>query len=131
MQTSANYLTIKDAADQLGMTPDGVRKLISRDKLKAVRLSERKIVISRAVLAAYQRRLNNDVLPPQINFIDPAEDKVAFERATGRSPAAWLEAWKREEIDDTAENMRLMVRAAALRAAELAENEQQVATASR
>ena len=38
-----------------------------------------------------------------------------FEAQTGRSPEAWLKAWKSEDLDDTPENMQVLVQAVALR----------------
>lgn len=34
----------------------------------------------------------------------------------GLAPADWLAAWKRDELEDTAENMGLLVRVAGIRA---------------
>jgi hypothetical protein len=36
---------------------------------------------------------------------------------SGYSPEAWLLAWKHDELDDSRENMELMIEASALRAA--------------
>lgn len=40
--------------------------------------------------------------------------RVAFEQATGMSPEEWERRWRADEIEDTAENMRLAIRALAL-----------------
>jgi hypothetical protein len=94
------------------MTPDGVYKLISRRKLKAVRRSERKTLVPRPVLNAYQRRLQGDqpatARPPSPSWPELA---AVFEQETGRSPAEWVAAWKKDQIDDTIENMQLTAQA--------------------
>ncbi|MDQ3372085.1 MAG: hypothetical protein M3482_05060 [Actinomycetota bacterium] len=46
---------------------------------------------------------------------EPDELRRSFIEVTGRSPEHWLDAWKRDEIADTSPNMRLLVRAVALR----------------
>ena len=41
-----------------------------------------------------------------------------IERETGLSPSEWERRWKAEEIEDSAENMRLAIRALTLRLAD-------------
>src|SRR5437763_116360 len=111
MTGSSPYMTVADVAREIDMTPDGVRKLIRSGKLKALRLSERKIVVPRAAFAAYQRRLSGETrarfeAPP---IADAAAMAAQFERTTGLAPEQWLAAWKREEIEDSVDNMVLMV----------------------
>ena len=48
---------------------------------------------------------------------DPLELAQRFEQTTGYSPEAWLLAWKHDELEDSSENMELMIQASALRAA--------------
>lgn len=119
--TAKPYLTPAEVAGELGMSADGVRKLVRRGKLKAIRRSERQILISRAALEAYRRRINGESPArfelPEIG--DPTELRAQFAMATGQTPKAWLEAWKKDEIVDSAANMALMVHASALRAHEL------------
>lgn len=120
MSNPSPYLTVAEVATELRMSDDGVRKLVRKGKLKALRLSERKTIVPRAALAAYQRRLagHGDQVAFQMPELgDPAELATRFEQATGYSPEAWLLAWKREELEDSRENMELMVQASALRAA--------------
>lgn len=113
------YLTVAEVARELRMSDDGVRKLIRKRKLKALRLSERKTMIPRAALAAYQRRISGqaEVRFQMPELGDPVELAQRFEQTTGYSPEAWLLAWKRDELEDSSENMELMVQASALRAA--------------
>lgn len=44
-QRQNGYLSVRDAADRLGMTPDGVFKLIQRGKLDAEQVCARKIKV--------------------------------------------------------------------------------------
>lgn len=113
------YLTVPEVARELRMSDDGVRKLIRKRKLKALRLSERKTMIPRAALAAYQRRISGqaEVRFQMPELGDPVELAQRFEQTTGYSPEAWLLAWKRDELEDSSENMELMVQASALLAA--------------
>lgn len=109
-------LTIPEVAARLQMTPDGVYKLIQRGKLKAIRISERKTRIPPAALAEYeaatQAWVDRYLEESAALAVDNPEE--SFTVATGRTPEAWLAAWKRDEIEDTAENMQLLAHAAAL-----------------
>jgi excisionase family DNA binding protein len=119
MQTA--YLTIPQVAAELDITTDGVYKLIKRGKLPAIRLSERGMRVSRAAFDAYQRRLHNGKTPLVSTSGPNAEMNVLhteFERDTGLSPHEWERRWKAEKIEDTAENMRLTIRALTLNLAE-------------
>jgi excisionase family DNA binding protein len=119
MTDASPYLTVAEVARELRMSDDGVRKLIRKRKLKALRLSERKTMIPRAALAAYRRRISGqaEVRFQMPELGDPVELAQRFEQTTGYSPEAWLLAWKRDELEDSNENMELMVQASALRAA--------------
>lgn len=112
-------LTIPDVAERLQMTPDGVYKLIQRGKLESVRLSERKLRVTEAALQRFNDRQNArvDEYLRQQRVGDPDELRAEFVRRTGSTPEEWLAAWKRDEFDDTPENMALLVHAAALRSA--------------
>jgi len=119
MQTA--YLTVPQVAAELDITTDGVYKLIKRGKLPAIRRSERGIRISRVAFDAYQRRLRNSETPsaptPELNTeMDGLH--AEFERDTGLPPHEWERRWKAEEIEDSAENMRLTIRALTLHLAE-------------
>lgn len=114
--TDQQLLTVAEVAERLEMTPDGVYKLIQRGKLEAVRLSERKTRISAQSLGRYMDATQVWVdrylsAQPQIDVQTLCE---MFEAKAGMSPDDWLAAWKRDEVEDTADNMRLLVHAAAL-----------------
>jgi excisionase family DNA binding protein len=109
-------LTVPQVAERLGMTPDGVYKLIQRGKLDAVRVSARKTRVSETALERYIGRQQAAVerFRTSAPVGDPESLRERFVAETSRSPEDWLTAFKRDEIEDTPENMRLLVRAVAL-----------------
>jgi excisionase family DNA binding protein len=114
--TDSRYLTVAQVAETLGITPDGVYKLISRNKLPAVRRSERGLRVTRLALEAYRKSLGRgpDASLPQ-EAVDAPALRATFETETGRSPEEWVAAWRRDEIADSAENDARLVQALALR----------------
>lgn len=112
-------LTVGEVADKLQMTPDGVYKLIQRGKLEAVRLSERKTRIPQEAFDRYYASLEAraDQYLVALPRITADQARAEFKAATGQEPEAWLAAWKRDELEDSAENMSLLVRASAIQAA--------------
>lgn len=125
------YLTVKEAASELGITDDGVRKLIARGKLPAIRRSERNILIPGPAFNAYVRRINGDTQPapmrPRVQR-DLATRLTEFERDTGKTPQQWLTDWDRAAPElDTAEGMAFTVSAAGLVAEQRAASAQHAA----
>lgn len=114
MDATSPYLTVAEAAAELSMTPDGVRKLIKRRALRATKLSERKTLISRAALRAYQARLNGDGPEPVVTHTNHDSLVAAFVAETGMVPSDWLATYKDDRCEDTAQNMALLARAASL-----------------
>jgi excisionase family DNA binding protein len=115
------YLTVPEVATELEMSPDGVYKLIKRGKLPAIRRSERGMRVSRAALEAYRRRLPHGQTPPASNpepTLELDRAHAEFEHDTGLSAREWERRWRAEEIEDSAENMRLAIRALTLGLAE-------------
>ena len=111
------YLTVPQVAAKLDITTDGVYKLIKRGKLPAIRRSERGMRISRVAFDAYQRRLRDDMAPstsPPEQHVELDELQAEFENDTGLTPREWERKWKAQEIEDSAENMRLTIRALTL-----------------
>src|SRR5450759_2026554 len=117
----AVYLNVSEVAAELDISTDGVYKLIKRGKLPAIRRSERGMRVSRVAFDAYQRRLRHGETPsvsiPELN-VEIYGLHAEFERDTGFSPREWERRWKAEEIEDSAENMRLLIRALTLHLAE-------------
>src|SRR4051795_5419038 len=97
------HMTVPEVAEALGMTRDGVYKLIRRGKLKAVRLSARKMYVSRLALDAYRRRLagKGPEITRPTGSLPLDELRADFEQETGRSPEAWLEEWRAGTIEDS------------------------------
>jgi excisionase family DNA binding protein len=115
------YLTVPQVAAELDISTDGVYKLIKRDKLPAIRRSERGLRVSRVAFDSYRRRLRHSETPPApIPEPDVDVDRLSaeFERETGLSPRAWERRWKAGKIEDSAENMRMAIRALTLNLAE-------------
>lgn len=116
------YLTVAQAADMLGMSTDGVYKLIGRKALPSIKLSERGTRIPIHALRAYQDKINGRRPQPQQlkpRSLDLDMLRAEFEQETGRSPEDWVAAWKADDIPDTAENATLLVNALSLRKGEL------------
>jgi excisionase family DNA binding protein len=116
------YLTIPEVAAELDITTDGVYKLIKRGKLAAIRRSERGMRVPRVAFDAYQRRLHNDAEAPSVAPSELSSEldglQAEFELDTGLTPREWERKWKAREIEDSAENMRLAIRALTLQLAE-------------
>jgi excisionase family DNA binding protein len=116
-QTQTLDLTVPQVAERLGMTPDGVYKLIQRGKLDAVRRSARKTRVRQEALDAYIEQHQATV--QRFRDRTPTGDlgvlRERFLEQTGHTPEQWLVAWKRDDIPDTAENGQLLARAVALR----------------
>jgi excisionase family DNA binding protein len=108
------YLTVNQVADQLGYkNAGGVYKLIQRKQLPALKLSPRKTVIARWALDAYKERHGLGDIP--IDTVDVEDARERFRVHTRRTPEEWVQAWKTGEIEDSGENMTLLVRAVSLR----------------
>ncbi len=115
------YLTIAEVAAELGITRAGVYKLVQRDQLKAIRRTERGMRVSRLALDAYRRRVEDGRGGPArgaTRMVSLLELREEFVRETEMQPEEWERRWKAEEFEDSAQNMRLAIRALALRAAE-------------
>lgn len=109
------FLTAAQVAGELGMSPDGVYKLINRGKLKAVRRSERNVRVPRLALNAYLRRLNNE---PRVTVELPeppgaqADELIAqFSDQTGSDPESWLHEWRIGKFEDTVDTAKLVIAA--------------------
>ena len=112
--TPTAYMSVAEVSAELGISTSGVYKLIQREKLAAIRRTERGIVVPRIALDAYRRRLEHGppAPPPLVMEHVDLETRVqSFRDATGTEPEEWMEAWKADRIEDSAENMRHMIRA--------------------
>jgi hypothetical protein len=95
------------------MSEDGVRKLIRRQKLRAIKRSERKTLIPRPAFNAYVRKLNGDAPQPLGMAVAEGalpERVTAFMLQAGKEPRQWLNDWlSAEPGQDDAESMDLAV----------------------
>ncbi len=117
------YLTVPEAAKLLEMTPQGVRALIDKGRLRAIKRSERKTLVPRFAIDAFQARLNGGG-PPSVDdeVLAPLSARLDdFQSRTGCDPAQWLGHWRTDPGRDTSEAMRVTIAALAL----LLETEQQ------
>ncbi len=110
------YLTIPEVAEELGCGPRNVYKLIETGKLPALKKSERNTLVPAVALAAYQRRLNGGPsLSSRRREVSTDELRNIFTKNSGgRTPEEFYAAFKRGGVEDTGENMTLLVQAVAL-----------------
>jgi len=111
------FLSVKEVAEDLEVTPSAVYQMIRRGKLSASRKTTGRIRISRAALNAYHRlHVLGEPMPqvPRANVADPELRIAMFQREVGLTPREWLARWKADEIEDTSENMRRTIIALAL-----------------
>lgn len=110
IMTEAPYLSVKEAAAVLDISDDGVRKLIRRKKLRAVKRSERKTLIPRPAFDAYIRKLNGET-PAALGRAMPIrglpERLAAFELEAGKTPHDWLRDWLDQRGSDADEAMAM------------------------
>jgi hypothetical protein len=95
-----------------------VRKLIRREKLRAIKRSERNTLIPRPAFNAYVRKLNGDASQPLGLAVAEgalADRVAAFTLQAGKEPRQWLNDWLSPEPgQDDAESMDLAVSAVGL-----------------
>lgn len=114
--TKTPYLSIEGVAAELDCSTRNVYKLIQAGKLPSVvKRSERKTLVPRWSLEAYQRRINGESSSPEPLTIDADALMKQFADLTGGiSPQQFYLAFKSGRVADTSENMSLLVKAIAL-----------------
>jgi hypothetical protein len=111
------FLTISQVADRLDLSPESVARLIQRQKIKTVHTqASGQVRISGQELASFiaeQEEVVKRFLEEggQATFNELSQ---SFHEQIGRSHEDWLRGWRDNEFPDSAENMRLAVRATAL-----------------
>ncbi len=124
--TSGAYLTVKEAASALAITDDGVRKLIRRGSIRAIKQSERKTLIPRPAFDAYVRKINGQHTQPLGRAKADGslhERLAAFQCDAGMRPDEYLSGWlKAGSQSETADEMALAVAAFGLVAEQRAAN---------
>lgn len=98
----SELLTVRQVADELGISTDGVYKLISRGRLEYEARSAHGKRVRRSVLEAYRQTFAPPTRRPTMD-----ETLREFSLATDLSPAEFERRWLAREIDDTDENARL------------------------
>ncbi len=114
------YLSVGEVSAELGISKSGVYKLIQRGRLRAIKRSERGTLIPRLALDAYRRRLGSGAPPTPLVAEETGDIEAlasAFSHETGNGPEEWVDAWKADRLEDSAENMRRTIRALAILAA--------------
>jgi excisionase family DNA binding protein len=110
-------MRVAEVAEALEISTSGVYKLIARGRLPAIHIHKRGLLVSRLAFDAYQRRLRDGgpSIPP-IKYSNKSLDELRteFEADAGMGPVEWERRWSTEEIEDSAENMGLAVRAIGL-----------------
>lgn len=76
---SKDFLTVKDAAQLLNMSPKTVYRLVERNAINAIQFSERKTLIRRSDLERY---FDNNLKEIEKNKIDPIEEITIFNSYT-------------------------------------------------
>ena len=111
------------------MSPGGVRKLIARGKLAALKLSAHKTVITRGALESYKSREGLatewrafDDSQASVETFSVAELREKFESEIGESPESYVQRWRTGEIDDSPLGMRTLSEASLILVSE-AEND--------
>lgn len=114
-----SYLRPADVAKRLALHRSQVYRMIKDGTLPHIRIG-RAVRVPAPAFEAYLRSLHalsnaEAIRAPALG--EAVERSAAFEAATGRSPLAFIEAWKAGEIADTPEHAELAIDALALRAA--------------
>jgi excisionase family DNA binding protein len=112
-----SYLTVRETAEALGVTPGEVDDLIRIGELpSAVHGNHSERLISRAAVEIYARhRLRGGPRREDRGAAGAGKDRLGeFERDTGLTPKEWQRRWDAGDLDQTAANMALSVRATGL-----------------
>lgn len=99
---SDELLTVKQVAAELGISPDGVYKLISRGRLEYEARSAHNKRVRRSVLEAYRQSF---AVPTRVRKMP--EVLAEFSIASTLTPEEFERRWLARELEDTDENARL------------------------
>lgn len=110
---SDHYIRVSDYASRFALDESTVYKMIERGEIKAIRIGKKTLRIPSRELSRYlesepSAELDSDGLD---------ERAEAFREKTGRDPGPFVEAWRKGEIEDNAENAEIAIEALALRTA--------------
>lgn len=108
-ELSDHYIRVRDYARKFSLDESTVYKMIERGEIKAIRIGKKTLRIPSGELERYlEREPDATALAGQVE---------AFRDKSGRDPDAFVEAWRRGEIEDTPENSEVAIEALALRTA--------------
>lgn len=103
------YWKPRDLAHVLDMSASQIYRLIESGELASVRIGQRTVRVPAAAVAAFRGEA-----VPEVHE-ESAEERVRrFTERTGHTPEAFIDAWKREEIEDSAEHHEDAMEAMAL-----------------
>jgi excisionase family DNA binding protein len=118
------FLKPGDVAKRLGLTPSAVYRMAKEGRLPSIKITERSVRIPAAALDAYLRLRAGDESylalrddgssGPAADSDDVGTARAKFEERTRMSPAAFRDAWRHGQIEDTPENAALMIDALSL-----------------
>lgn len=112
-ELSAHYMPVRDYARRFSLDESTVYKMIERGEIKAIRIGKKTLRVPSSELERYLER--EPTAEPGIASLK--ERVKAFRKANGKDPAPFVDAWRRGEIKDTAENAEIAIEALALRTA--------------
>jgi excisionase family DNA binding protein len=122
MDVELYYLKVGDVAERLSLDESTVYKMVRERELPSVRLGKKAVRIPAAGLDAYLRK-HEIAASHDSSETGASEERLTtllYERAerftaeVGSDPLAFSDAWRRHEIEDTAENADRAIEAFAL-----------------
>jgi excisionase family DNA binding protein len=118
MTTESRYLTVKQVAHELQLDESTVYKKCDSGEFPSIKMGKA-VRIPRLALERHLHALEGPKPLSEDERESAQFDSQAvlaqFEQETRRTPAEWVDAWRRGEIEDTAENSRVAIWALALR----------------
>jgi hypothetical protein len=110
------YLTLDETAGELGITRAELDAVVAAGAVKVIRPPNTETVVARWALEAYMRNLRGEAPPITILPLLSDDELLSrfLEQASGMTPREFYLAFERDEIEDTSENMTLLVYAVAL-----------------
>ena len=112
-ELSDHYIRVRDYARRFSLDESTVYKMIERGEIKAIRIGKKTLRIPSSELERYLER------EPSAGSDAAALGKrvEAFREKSGSDPGSFVDAWRRGEVEDTAENAEVAIEALALRTA--------------
>lgn len=113
-ELSDHYMRVRDYARRFSLDESTVYKMIERGEIKAIRIGKKTLRIPSSELERYLER--EPTAEPGAASL--GERVAVFRKANGKDPAAFIDAWRNGEIEDTPENAEVALEALALRTAQ-------------